>query len=97
MPAYVFAGNTVTDIALMGEYAKLVPATLEPFDGKFVVRGGQCEGVEGQSRPRNIVVEFPSYQTALDCYRSEAYQKARQIRLPVSTLDLVIVEGPPDT
>ena len=47
MPAYVVAGNHVTDAEIMGEYATLVPATLEPFGGKFVVRGGQFDVVEG--------------------------------------------------
>jgi uncharacterized protein (DUF1330 family) len=45
------------------------------------------------------VIEFPSYQTALDCWNDEVYQRARMIRLPVSTIDLIVLEGyaaPPD-
>ena len=51
------------------------------------------EAPEGSSRSRNVVIEFPSYQAALDCYRSAAYQDAMKLRLPVSTGDLVIIEG----
>ena len=47
----------------------------------------------GVSRSRNVVVEFPSYQAALDCWKSADYQAAVQLRLPVSTVDMVIVEG----
>jgi uncharacterized protein (DUF1330 family) len=45
------------------------------------------------SRARNVVIEFPSYQAALDCWKSPEYQQAIKLRLPVSTLDLVIIEG----
>ena len=95
MPAYVFAGNTVTDIALMGEYAKLVPATLEPFDGKFVVRGGQVEVVEGTwSTPRLVMIEFPSRDHARRWYHSAAYQAIIQMRFDAAETDfLLIVEG----
>ena len=49
--------------------------------------------MEGSSRTRNAVIEFPSYQAALDCYRSPEYQEVLKLRLPVSTADIVIIEG----
>ena len=57
------------------------------------MRGGRYENPEGASRSRNAVIEFPSYQAALDCWKSPAYQKAIKLRQPVSTIDLIIIEG----
>jgi len=78
------------------QYKGYVAANAEPLKkhgGRFLVRGGRFEGVEGSSRARNVVVEFPSYQAALECYRSPEYQRAVALRLPASTADLVVIEG----
>jgi uncharacterized protein (DUF1330 family) len=81
MPAYVIAGNNVTDAETMGEYAKQVPATLEPFGGKFLVRGGQIDVVEGVWTPsRMVIIEFPSLDHARGWYHSDAYQAIIQQR-----------------
>jgi len=63
------------------------------FGGKFLVRGGQCDSVEGDWNARNVVVEFSSYQTALDCYNSPEYAKARAIRQEVAESRFLIIEG----
>lgn len=73
-----------------------VQANAEPlgqFGARFLVRAGRFENPEGACRTRNAVIEFPSYQAALDCWKSPGYQKAIKLRLAVSTLDLVIIEG----
>jgi uncharacterized protein (DUF1330 family) len=57
------------------------------------VRAGRLETVEGTSRSRNAVIEFPSYQAALDCWKSPEYQRAIKLREPVSTIDLIVIEG----
>jgi uncharacterized protein (DUF1330 family) len=57
------------------------------------VRGGRFENPEGGSRGRNAVLEFPSYQAALDCWNCPEYQAAAALRRPVSTLDVIIIEG----
>jgi uncharacterized protein (DUF1330 family) len=62
------------------------------YGARFLTRGGAAEKVEGSPRSR-VVIEFPDYQTALDCYRSPEYQKAKAIRDNVSVADLVVVEG----
>ena len=84
------------DVADMDAYKLYVAANARPFaefGARFVVRSGRFEAPEGAARSRNVVIEFPSYQAALDCYHSPAYQAAIQLRLPVSTGELVIVEG----
>ncbi len=60
---------------------------------RFLVRGGRFESAEGQARSRNVVIEFPSYEAALDCYKSLDYQDARARRLLAATGEIVIVEG----
>jgi len=77
-------------------YKAYIAANAEPFKqygARFLVRGGQFENPEGACRSRNVVIEFPSYQAALDCWQSPAYQHAISLRAPVSTIDLVIIEG----
>ncbi|MGY3607270.1 MULTISPECIES: DUF1330 domain-containing protein [unclassified Bradyrhizobium] len=68
-------------------------AIFQKFGGKFVVRGGKFTTVEGQSRSRNVVIEFPDYETALTCYRSPEYQANIKVRQPHSIADLIIIEG----
>jgi uncharacterized protein (DUF1330 family) len=74
-------------------YSAANPAIFKKFGGRFVVRGGPFEGPEGQSRARNVVIEFPDYATALACYRSPEYQENIKRRQPHSIADLVIIEG----
>jgi uncharacterized protein (DUF1330 family) len=68
-------------------------APLRKYGARFLVRGAPFENPEGSSRMRNAVIEFPSYQAALDCWKSAEYQEALKLRLPVSTADLIIIEG----
>ncbi len=78
------------------QYKAYVAANAEPlarFGARFLVRAGAFETVEGTSRSRNVVIEFPSYQAALDCWNSVAYQGARELRLPAAQADTVIIEG----
>jgi uncharacterized protein (DUF1330 family) len=74
-------------------YAAANAAIFKKFCGRFVVRGGKFEAPEGSSRSRNVVIEFPSYQAALDCYRSPEYQANIKLRLPHSTADIIVIEG----
>jgi uncharacterized protein (DUF1330 family) len=74
-------------------YSAANPAILKKFGGRYVVRGGQFTAAEGESRTRNVVIEFPDYETALACYRSPEYQENIKVRQPHSIVDLIIVEG----
>ncbi len=66
---------------------------LRKFGGRFLARGGKSETPEGQTRSRVVVVEFPNYAAALECYRSPEYAKAMALRDGKSVMDLTIVEG----
>ncbi len=84
------------DVSDLDTYRKYVAANAKPlaaYGARFLVRAGTFETLEGDSRSRNVVIEFPSYQAALDCYRSQDYQDAIKLRAPVSSGDLVIIEG----
>ena len=74
-------------------YAAANPAIFKKFGGRFVVRGGKFNGTEGTSRARNVVIEFPDYDTAMACYNSPEYQANIKVRQPHSTADLIIIEG----
>ncbi|HXX25370.1 MAG TPA: DUF1330 domain-containing protein [Pseudolabrys sp.] len=63
------------------------------FGGRYVIRAGKYECVEGEARSRNVVIEFPDYATALACYRSPEYQQNIKLRQPHSIADIVVVEG----
>lgn len=83
----------VTDQEQFKTYAAANAGALEKYGARFLARAGQFEVPEGTTRSRNTIVEFPSYQAALDCWHSPEYQAALKIRLPASAIDLVIVEG----
>ncbi len=74
-------------------YAAANPAIFKKFGGRFVVRAGKSENVEGSNRARNVVIEFPDYASALACYRSPEYQQNIKVRQPHSTADILIIEG----
>ena len=84
------------DIADPEQYKKYMAANAEPFKkygARFLVRGGRLENPEGACRTRNAVIEFPSYEAALECWKSPEYQRAIKLREPVSTMDLIVIEG----
>jgi uncharacterized protein (DUF1330 family) len=74
-------------------YMAATPPAHHKYAGRALVRGGTCEVVEGRARSRNVLREFPDYATALACYRSPEYQRAKPLRLPHSECDFVIAEG----
>ena len=90
---YWIARVEVTDAEKYRAYVAANAGPVKQFGGKFLVRAGRFENPEGASRSRNVVIEFPSYQAALECWNSPDYQDAVKLRLPVSTVDIVIVEG----
>jgi uncharacterized protein (DUF1330 family) len=94
MPAYVIVDVTTTDQALMDEYRTHVPATLAKYGGRFLVRGGAHQTVEGSWKPNRLVVlEFPSMEQAKGWYDSEEYREPKAMRLRAGNANLIMVDG----
>jgi len=94
MAVYLIADVDVTDEAVYEEYKKLSGPALAQYGGRFVVRGGNPEEVEGEWPTRRIVVcEFPDRETAHRFWDSPEYRKARAVRAPVSIFRSVLVDG----
>jgi uncharacterized protein (DUF1330 family) len=94
MSAYVIVEISIQDLKEYEEYKKLTPATIAAYDGKFVVRGGQTEMLEGDWQPERIVVlEFPTVERAKEWWSSEAYSKAKSIRQRSARTKMIVVQG----
>ena len=94
MPAYVIVDLTVTDLPTMEEYRKRVPATLAAYGGRFLVRGGAHETVEGDWKPNRLVIlEFPTMDQAKRWYDSEEYREPKAMRLRAGRGNMVMVDG----
>ena len=91
--AYWIAHVEVNDEEAYKRYAVANPAIFKKFGAKFMVRSGKYERQEGNSRSRNVVIEFPDYATAAACYKSPEYQSKMKIRQANAITDLIIVEG----
>lgn len=94
MPAYIIADVQVTDPEEYAGYIKLVPATVAAYGGKFIVRGGAAENMEGDWEPNRVVVlEFESVAQAKAWYHSEEYREPKGIRHGASHGKMIVVEG----
>ncbi|MDV3308460.1 MAG: DUF1330 domain-containing protein [Cyclobacteriaceae bacterium] len=94
MKAYVIVDITITNPSTYEEYKKLTPASLKPFGGKFIVRGGNAERLEGDWQPGRIVVmEFPSFEKAKEWWSSEVYAPAKAMRQSAAVTQMIVVEG----
>jgi uncharacterized protein (DUF1330 family) len=83
----------VTDPEGYKAYIAANAAALAKYGGRFLARGGKVERKEGKPRSRVVVVEFPSYSAALDCYSSPEYVAAMKEREGRSIWDMAITEG----
>ena len=83
----------VTDPDGYPHYVAANKAAFDKYGARFLVRGGQGEIFEGPAASRLVVIEFDSYQTALDCYHSPEYQAALKLRQKFSTAHFAVVEG----
>ena len=82
----------VTDPENYPQYIAANKAAFDKYGARFLVRGGPCQVFEGPAASRLVVVEFESYQTALDCYHSPEYQAALAHAKGASVRDLMVVE-----
>lgn len=91
--AYWVAHVDIDDPDTYARYRQANAEAFAKYGARFVVRGGAQTEMEGKTRARTVVIEFPDLKTATACYHSPEYQAAKAIRDPVSIGDLVIVEG----
>lgn len=94
MAAYIIADITVTDPAGYEAYRKLAGPSVAAFGGRFLVRGGVTETLEGEWAPERLVVlAFPSAADAKAWWNSEAYRAARAIRSRTAVTHMIVAEG----
>lgn len=94
MAGYVIAEIELTDPAAYEDYRKQVPAVVAKYGGKFLVRGGAVQTLEGGWSPKRIVVlEFPSVEQAQKFHRSPEYAPLIKLRQRASRGKLILVEG----
>jgi len=94
MPAYVIVESDIHNPVAYEDYKKLTPGSIAAYNGKFIVRGGKTESLEGDwNPPRIVVLEFPSVERAKEWWASQEYAPAKKIRQSASTTKMLVVEG----
>ena len=94
MSAYVIVEIDILDPAGYEEYKKLAEATVEKYGGKYIVRGGRTEVLEGDWNPKRIVVlQFDSAQRAKDWLNCEEYHEPRKMRHRTAKTNMILIEG----
>jgi len=94
MSAYIIVDVEVTDPQRYAEYIQAVPPTIAKYGGKFLVRGGRAETLEGAWDPKRIVVlQFESFKRAMEWWASEEYEAPKALRQSASVADMIVVEG----
>jgi uncharacterized protein (DUF1330 family) len=94
MAAYLIVDVDVSDAARYEEYKKLAPPAIAAYGGKYLVRGGACEVLEGTFPAKRVVVlEFPSADQARKFYHSSEYGAAKRARAGAARMNMLLVEG----
>ena len=94
MPAYIVVEVEVEDPIRYEDYKKMVPPSLAAYGGRFLVRGGQVENLEGDWAPKRLVmVEFPSVDQAKAWWSSPDYAEAKALRQATAKTQMIVVEG----
>lgn len=90
---YIIGHITVNDPEAYKEYIERDTPILQALGGRFVVRGGAAQVMEGEALNRHVVIEFPSYEAALAAYNDPAYQEVADIRRRTADSVILVVEG----
>jgi uncharacterized protein (DUF1330 family) len=94
MAAYIIVDVEITDPVNYAAYIRVVPPTIAAYGGRFLVRGGKTETLEGSWIPKRVVVlEFPSVELARAWWESEEYHDPKALRQSASVTDMILVEG----
>jgi uncharacterized protein (DUF1330 family) len=94
MAAYVLAEIEITNPDGYKEYTTAVPATIAKYGGRFLVRGGNAEVLEGEwPQRRRVIIEFPSFEAAKRWWDSPEYEKPKAMRKANSKGRLILMDG----
>ncbi len=94
MAGYIIGEVEVTDRTKYEEYIKVAPATIAAYGGRYIVRAGKAENLEGDWDPKRIVVlEFDSFERAKEWWASEEYRAPKALRQSASISNIIVVEG----
>jgi len=94
MAAYIVVEVDVKDPERYADYRSMVPASLAVYGGKFLIRGGQVENLEGDWEPqRFVMIQFDSVEQAKRWWDSEEYREARTLRQATSDTRMIVVQG----
>lgn len=96
MPAYVVVDITVNDAQTYERYKLLAPPSIAAFQGRYIVRGGRTEILEGDWQPsRLVILEFPTVDAAKAWWNSEEYSAAKSLRQACADTEMLLIEGFP--
>ena len=94
MAGYIFVQTEVSDPDQYYTYKQAVPAVIEQYDGRFIVRGGDMETLEGTfDGPRVVILEFPSAERAREFWDSVEYAEVKKLREGAAKMTAVLIEG----
>jgi uncharacterized protein (DUF1330 family) len=94
MPAYIIIKVSIDDPSLLKDYQAATPAIIEKYKGKFIVRGGATETLEGpEESRRTVILKFPELADAKAYYHSPEYSAARKLREGVGHFEVTIIDG----
>jgi uncharacterized protein (DUF1330 family) len=94
MPAFVVVQIDVHDTERYEDYKKMSPTSIQSFGGRFIVRGGRTETLEGTWSPKRfVIIEFPSVEIAKKWWGSDEYAGAKKLRQETSHTEMIVVEG----
>ena len=96
MPAYVVVDITVNDAQTNERYKLLAPPSIAAHHGRYIVRGGRTETLEGEWQPsRLVILEFPTVDDAKAWWDSEEYSAAKALRQSCAATEMLLIEGFP--
>lgn len=94
MSAYIVVEVEVHDATRYEDYKRMVPPSLEPYGGRFLVRGGKVDNLEGDWSPKRLVIlQFPSVEKARAWWDSAEYREAKALRQATASTQMIVVEG----
>ena len=94
MSAYVLVQINITNVEPYKDYLKQVTPTVEKYEGEYIIRGGKFETMLGKwDYQRTVAIKFPSYEKAMEWYKSKEYAPIKKIREDNSDGNLIIVDG----